>query len=368
MLWLRDRASGNAFPATPTGKIMSVPLPFRVVPPAFPQPKVRRKTSCVRRIFCGSLCFVALTGCTASLPSERCGILTSRGVTVCREYRPPFGGQTIRPPRRMADVTTLWMPLTREENARIAARGNLAAESLPAASPVSTWLPPSERHVMQEYLYRLTVSQKGVTRRVMARAAEFLPMILAELEEQGLPRELAALPLVESAFDLRTVSHAGAAGLWQLMPVTARRFGLMVTASCDERFDPRKSTRAALRYLRWLHGRFRDWPLALAAYNCGEGALDALLRRHGADSLTALCVNGRDSMPQETLTFVPKFVAAATAMTAGGHLMPEQNPMPDQPALPPVSEARTSAFPAVSPARAVSGATPAVPAMRRIRR
>ena len=105
------------------------------------------------------------------------------------------------------------MPLTREENARIAARGNLAAESLPAASPVSTWLPPSERHVMQEYLYRLTVSQKGVTRRVMARAAEFLPMILAELEEQGLPRELAALPLVESAFDLRTVSHAGAAGL-----------------------------------------------------------------------------------------------------------------------------------------------------------
>ncbi len=105
MLWLRDRASGNAFPATPTGKIMSVPLPFRVVPPAFPQPKVRRKTSCVRRIFCGSLCFVALTGCTTSLPSERCGILTSRGVTVCREYRPPFGGQTIRPPRRMADVT-----------------------------------------------------------------------------------------------------------------------------------------------------------------------------------------------------------------------------------------------------------------------
>ena len=347
---------------------MSVPLPVSTAPSAFPRPAIHRKTSCARWLFCGSLYLVALTGCTASLPPERYGVQTSRGVTVCREYCPPFGGQTIRPPRRMADVTTLWMPLTREENARLAARGSLAAKNLPAASPVSGWLPPSERHVMQEYLYRLTVSQKGLTRRVMARAADFLPMILAELEEQGLPRELAALPLVESAFDPRTVSHAGAAGLWQLMPVTARRFGLIVSASCDERFDPRKSTQAALRYLRWLHSRFREWPLALAAYNCGEGALTALLRGHGADTLASLSISGRDSMPRETLIFVPKFVAAATAMIAGGHLLPEQKTMTDQPVQASLSEDRTNTPLAISPARAGAGAPPAVPAMRRIRR
>ena len=219
---------------------------------------------------------------------------------------------------------------------------------------------------MREYLYRLTVSQKGVTGRVMERATAFLPLILAELRDRGLPRELAALPLVESAFEPRAVSRAGAAGLWQLMPATARRFGLIVDASCDERFDPRKATQAALRYLYWLHGHFRDWPLALAAYNCGEGALTALLRRFGTDSLAALSVAGRDAMPQETLLFVPKFVAAVTAMTAAGHLSPGGDTLPEPSARPghaPVPEENalsgTRSF--FSPVR---GAT--IPAMRRI--
>ena len=123
---------------------------------------------------------------------------------------------------------------------------------------------------MEEYLYRLTVSQKAVTARVLERAGRVLPMIRTVLKEQDLPPELAALPFVESAFETKAVSRAGAAGLWQLMPVTARRFGLIVDASQDERFDPRKATEAATRYLRYLYGRFRNWPLALAAYNCGE--------------------------------------------------------------------------------------------------
>lgn len=340
--------------------------PGRSPSPARRRPASRRgNVRAARRFVCGLLWLAALTGCAAS-PPERYGVQSSRAVVIFREYRPPFGGQTIRPPCRMADVTTLWMPLTTEESARLAAYDGLAAGGSPVAVSVSAWLPPSERQVMREYLYRLTVSQKGVTGRVMDRAAAFLPMILAELREQGLPRELAALPLVESAFEPRAVSHAGAAGLWQLMPITARRFGLIVDASCDERFDSRKATQAALRYLRWLHGHFRDWPLALAAYNCGEGALTALLRRHGADSLAALSVVGRDAMPQETLRFVPKFVAAVTAMTAAGHLPPEGDRLPEPsvrpepaPALEDNALSGTRSF--FSPVR---GAT--IPAMRRI--
>lgn len=340
--------------------------PGRSPSPACRRPASRRENArAARRLVCGLLCLAALTGCTAA-PPERYGVQSSRAVIICREYCPPFGGQTIRPPCRMADVTTLWMPLTAEESARLAAYGDLSAGGSPVAASVSAWLPPSERQVMREYLYRLTVSQKGVTGRVMDRAAAFLPMILAELREQGLPRELAALPLVESAFEPRAVSRAGAAGLWQLMPVTARRFGLIVDASCDERFDTRKATQAALRYLRRLHGHFRDWPLALAAYNCGEGALSTLLRRHGADSLAALSVAGRDAMPQETLRFVPKFVAAVTAMTAAGHLPSEEDAFPEPSARPertPVPEesapSGTRSF--FSPVR---GAT--IPAMRRI--
>lgn len=325
-------------------------------------------------MFCGLLWLAVLTGCTAGMTPEGHGIPASRAVTLRREYLPPFSGQTIRPPQRMADVATLWMPLTREEQIRLAAYGDVSACAPPAACfSAAAWLPPSEQGLMREYVYRLTVSQKTVTGRVLARAARLLPMIAAILKEQSLPPELAALPLVESAFEPQAVSPAGAAGLWQLMPATARRFGLTVDASCDERFDPRRSTEAAARYLRWLNGHFRDWPLALAAYNCGEGAMTGFLRQCGARSLGELSVAGRDIVPQETLCFVPKFVAAASVMLAGGHISqgnttaPGPSPRPSDRQAHPVSSQKKAPLPA-RPSGKDGAPIPKVPAMRRISR
>ena len=316
---------------------------------------------------CSCLSLVALTGCVTEMSPEINETPSSRAITIRREYLPPFGGQTIRPPRRMADVATLWMPFTKEEHAKLAAQSSFSAR-IPSAlcSPVSAWLPPSEQEVMREYIYRLTVTQKAVTRRVLERAALFLPMISSILEEQALPSELAALPLVESAFEPQAVSPVGAVGLWQLMPATARRFGLVVNAVQDERLDPRKSTEAATRYLRWLNEYFQDWPLALAAYNCGEGAMKSFLRKCGAASLAELSVASRNTVPQETLRFVPQFVAAAAVMTANGYLSPRgAKTQPHQPSsLSPssVQKERTSAR---QPSFPHKGAR-TVPTMRRI--
>ena len=326
------------------------------------------------RMFCGLLWLAVLAGCTAGMTPEGRGIPASRAVTLRREYLPPFGGQTIRPPQRMADVATLWMPLTREEQVRLTAYGDVSPCAPPAACfSVAAWLPPSEQGRMREYVYRLTVSQKTVTGRVLARAARLLPMIAAILKEQGLPPELAALPLVESAFEPQAVSPAGAAGLWQLMPATARRFGLTVDASCDERFDPRRATEAAARYLRWLNGHFRDWPLALAAYNCGEGAMAGFLRQCGARSLGELSVAGRGIVPQETLCFVPKFVAAASVMLAGGHISRADAAAPRP--SPRWSDRQAHAAPPprkvsspVRPSASDGVPIPKVPAMRRLSR
>lgn len=321
------------------------------------------------RMICVCLWLAALTGCVAGMSPERHGTPSSRAITIRREQLPPFGGQTIRPPQRMADAASLWMPLTKEEHAKLAAHDGVSS-CIPSAScsPVSAWLPPSEQEVMREYIYRLTVTQKAVTRRVLERAAPLLPMIASVLEERSLPPELAALPLVESAFEPQAISPAGAVGLWQLMPATARRFGLTVDASRDERLDPRKSTEAATRYLHWLHEYFQDWPLALAAYNCGEGAMNSFLRRYGATSLAELSTAGRDTVPQETLRFVPQFVAAAAVMTAGGHVTPSNEKVQPRQPLPPPSPVRkkTSVFTRQSSFPHKEAGS--VPAMRRISR
>ncbi len=270
------------------------------------------------------LCVLALNGCLFTKGRPEPGRLSSSKVAVVsREYLPLSGGQTITPPQKTADVSTLWMPLTDQERRRITrhrqAEFRKMAEFLPGRLAIS-WLPDSEREVMEEYLFRLTQSHSGITRRSLARAAEYLPMISSVLAEHALPQELAALPLVESAFEPMAVSSAGAAGLWQLMPGTARRFGLVVAPGNDERFNPRKSTEAAAKYLAWLYQHFQDWPVAVAAYNCGEGAMQKAMAGYGVSTLESLASIGRIPNPpdaalkEETLRFVPQFAAAVTVM------------------------------------------------------
>ena len=123
--------------------------------------------------------------------------------------------------------------------------------------------------------------------------------------EEKMPRELVWLAEVESSFDPRAQSPAGAAGLFQLMPATARSLDLSVGLFEDERLQPEKNGRAAARYLRELHQRFGDWRLALAAYNCGPTRVADLLKKHRTKTYDGIS----PYLPVETQMYVPKVEA-----------------------------------------------------------
>jgi membrane-bound lytic murein transglycosylase D len=121
---------------------------------------------------------------------------------------------------------------------------------------------------------------------------------------QKVPPELVWIAEVESSFDPRAKSPQGAAGMFQLMPATAKRYGLRV-GMFDQRFKAEESAQASAKYLSYLHHHYQDWRLALAAYNAGEGTVDRLLARHKADSFDGIATH----LPAETQMYVPKVEA-----------------------------------------------------------
>lgn len=137
--------------------------------------------------------------------------------------------------------------------------------------------------------------------RPWLRVEQLRPVIEPILREEAVPSELIAVVLIESGGQPMALSPKGARGLWQFMPGTARRYGLAVDTGTDERLDVQKSTRAAARYLRDLYQRFGSWTLALAAYNAGEGAVDAA---SGKAHSTDFALVG-SWLPLETRNYVP---------------------------------------------------------------
>lgn len=150
----------------------------------------------------------------------------------------------------------------------------------------------------------------------MDRATLFMHYLLSELKKRNLPAELAALPLVESGFQPRAKSHAGARGPWQFTRQTGRSFGLKVTSNYDEFYDFIASTNASLTYLQHLYNELNhNWDLAIAAYNQGEFAVKRAIRRAKASGVAESEIS-KDNVPlsSHAKLYVRRFRAYAAIL------------------------------------------------------
>ncbi|NKB77894.1 MAG: LysM peptidoglycan-binding domain-containing protein [Gammaproteobacteria bacterium] len=144
--------------------------------------------------------------------------------------------------------------------------------------------------------------------RLAERAYWFLPYILSEVEKRGMPTEVALLPAIESTFRPDATSRAKAAGIWQFMSSTGRRFGLEQNWWIDNRRDLVSSTTAALDYLDYLSSKFNgDWELAFAAYNAGEGRVGRAIKKNIQQNLPSYY--SFLDLSKETKQYIPKLIA-----------------------------------------------------------
>jgi membrane-bound lytic murein transglycosylase D len=166
--------------------------------------------------------------------------------------------------------------------------------------------------------------------RSFGRAEHYLYHIVTQLEARGMPLEIALLPVVESAFEPYAYSRARASGLWQFIPDTGSRFGLKQDWWYDGRRDIVESTRAALDYLQSLHDEFNgDWLLAIAAYNCGEAAVERAVEYNRSTGKPIDFWNLR--LPAETRAYVPKLLAMKRLVADPESYGLAFSPIPNQP-------------------------------------
>ena len=157
------------------------------------------------------------------------------------------------------------------------------------------------------------LNQPDYLRRMVDRSSRYLYHIVDELEKRGLPMELALLPMVESAYNPMALSRSKASGLWQFIPSTGRRYNLDQSWWKDERRDIVASTSAALDYLQSIYEMHGDWHLALASYNCGEGAVGRAIVKNRDQGLPTDYLNL--TLPDETRNYVPKLQALKNIFT-----------------------------------------------------
>lgn len=182
---------------------------------------------------------------------------------------------------------------------------------------------------VERWLLFFAVKERESFEQWLAASTRYLPLMLEELQRAGLPRELAYVAMIESGFDPNAGSPMGARGIWQFMTITARAEGLRVGALVDERRDPIKSTRAAVRHLETLYRKYGDWYISLAAYNAGIGTVARATGRGRNQDFWQLARRG--AFKRETAQYVPRLLAASIIASAperfGFYEVPYEEPM-----------------------------------------
>lgn len=159
---------------------------------------------------------------------------------------------------------------------------------------------------VRSYIRTYTVKNRDRTEAMLGRTVMYFPLFEKILIEGGLPTDLKYLSVVESALNAQAVSRSGAVGLWQFMTPTGKECGLSINRTVDERKDPEKATRAAVKYLAKQYKRYGNWELALAAYNGGAGRVNRAIKRGRSKNFWKI----RRHLPRETRNYVPAFIAA----------------------------------------------------------
>jgi membrane-bound lytic murein transglycosylase D len=203
-------------------------------------------------------------------------------------------------------------PAAKPENQSSPAVSKSDETTIEVTRPLSISVSPHDRKAnlaIEESFKMFTKSMKPRFSMWLERSGRYVEIMQKILKEKNMPAELVFLPIVESGFNPKAYSRARAAGPWQFISGTAKRYGLVIDWWKDERKDPIKSTVAAARYLGDLYNMFGSWSLALAAYNAGEGRIAKALRKSNSDDFWSLL--GTKQIRQETKDYVPRYIAAA---------------------------------------------------------
>jgi len=189
------------------------------------------------------------------------------------------------------------------------------------AAPPSGQIAVAGNGRVQQFVKHFQGKGRDGVRLAFNRLSKYEPMMRKVFREGRVPEDLIYVGMVESAYNPYALSGAGAAGIWQFVRGTGRRYGLKQAGALDERHDPEKSTHAAARYLRGLYGMFGDWHLALAAYNAGEYRVLKVIEKTGIKDFWRMSERGL--LPQETINYVPAVLAAIAIGKQG----PERKPV-----------------------------------------
>ncbi|MGY4385239.1 membrane-bound lytic murein transglycosylase D [Pedobacter sp. UYP24] len=153
--------------------------------------------------------------------------------------------------------------------------------------------------------------RKEMMGKMLGLSEYYFPIFEKALESYHIPNEIKYLPIIESSMNPHAVSRVGATGLWQFMYATAKGYGLNIDNYVDERKDPIQASYAAAAYFREAYDQLGDWVLAIAAYNCGMGAVKRAMEKANSSDFWAI----RRFLPTETRNYVPAFIAAVYVMS-----------------------------------------------------